>query len=76
LPARGGGELTIAAMRQLVVALCSLLCWSASAGVVSDACRADLDALPSFLVDNDTGAPEHIARKGHAVFDAALEQAR
>lgn len=40
------------------------------------ACRNDLDALPEFLLENDSGARDHVARKGQAVFDAALVRAR
>ncbi|HEX4233812.1 MAG TPA: S41 family peptidase [Caldimonas sp.] len=63
-------------MRSAVFLLCSALCWPAGAGESSAACRGDLDALPSFLAANDTGAPEHIAQQGQAVFDAALADAR
>lgn len=42
----------------------------------ADACLRDLDALPAYLLENDTGAADHIARKGQAVFDAALQTAR
>ena len=40
------------------------------------ACRVDLDALPAFLIDNDPGAPVHLARHGQAALGAALTTAR
>jgi hypothetical protein len=40
------------------------------------ACRVDLDALPSFLIDNDPGAPAHLERHGQAALDVALATAR
>ncbi len=39
-------------------------------------CRSDLESLPAFLRENDTGAPAHIERLGQAVFDRALDTAR
>ncbi|MGA0608750.1 S41 family peptidase [Caldimonas sp. KR1-144] len=42
----------------------------------AESCRTDLEALPGFLLENDAGAREHVARRGQAVFDAALAKAR
>ncbi|MGI2258847.1 S41 family peptidase [Shewanella sp. GXUN23E] len=38
-------------------------------------CQQDLNFLPDFLLANDTGAPAHLAQKGQAHFDEALQQA-
>ena len=39
------------------------------------ACLQDLRALPGFLLENDTGARQHLAQKGQAYFDQALASA-
>jgi hypothetical protein len=40
------------------------------------ACRADLEFIPGFLVENDAGAPEHLKRLGAPALDKALAEAR
>jgi len=47
----------------------------AHAGDIADACVADLDALPDFLVANDAGGRDIVARRG-AALDEALARAR
>ena len=61
-----------------VVLLLAAVCASAAAMEPEGdaACRGDLDALPAFLLENDSGARDHVARQGQAVFDAALVRAR
>jgi hypothetical protein len=39
-------------------------------------CVADLDALARYVVENDAGARDQVAQKGHASFDAALAAQR
>lgn len=41
-----------------------------------DQCLQDLNALPAFLLENDTGAKDHLAQKGPFALDAALDAAR
>lgn len=47
----------------------------AAAAAPSKACLQDLHALPGFLLENDTGARQHLAQKGQAYFDQALASA-
>lgn len=48
----------------------------ASSSDAARACRTDLDALPAFLIENDTGAPAHRHRHGEAALEAALARER
>jgi hypothetical protein len=58
----------------LALAACfSLNCF---AGPAADACVKDLEALPGFLLENDTGARDHLAQFGQKYFDDALAEAR
>jgi hypothetical protein len=58
----------------LALAACfSLNCF---AGPAADACVKDLEALPRFLLENDTGARDHLAQFGQKYFDDALAEAR
>ncbi|PHV16233.1 hypothetical protein CSQ90_14325 [Janthinobacterium sp. BJB303] len=45
------------------------------AATSSETCLRDLRALPGFLLENDTGARQHLAQKGQAYFDNALASA-
>lgn len=45
------------------------------AATSSETCLQDLRALPGFLLENDTGARQHLAQKGQAYFDQALASA-
>jgi hypothetical protein len=47
----------------------------AQAATPAEACLQDLRALPGFLLENDTGARQHLAQKGQAFFDQALASA-
>lgn len=42
----------------------------------SASCLQDLEAIPPFLLENDTGAKDHLAQKGQFAMDAALTTAR
>jgi hypothetical protein len=63
-------------VRFLVLVLLSILLADARANDIGDACLADLDSLPSFLLINDAGARENAAERGQANVDMALERAR
>ena len=63
-------------MRLGVLAFLLAAAAEASAGEIADQCRADLDALPSFLAVNDAGAADRLKALGQAAFDAALGEAR
>ena len=56
-------------------ALATLAASHAQASTPSEACLQDLHALPGFLLENDTGARQHLAQKGQAYFDQALASA-
>lgn len=62
--------------RFIVVAWMLTLAGHACAGNIAEDCERDLAALPPFLLENDTGAPVHLAEKGQAYFDQALAGAR
>lgn len=47
----------------------------AQAATPGTACLQDLRALPGFLLENDSGARQHLAQKGQAYFDQALVSA-
>lgn len=47
----------------------------AAAATPGEICVQDLRAIPSFLLENDTGARQHLAQKGQAYFDLALATA-
>lgn len=66
-------------MRPLRLALifCSIsACGAVSAAAPAQACLRDLNALPAYLLANDTGAKDHLAQVGKAQLDAALARAR
>ena len=48
----------------------------ANARTPAEDCLADLEVLPTHLQANDSGAGDHLRRKGHAVFNEALQAAR
>lgn len=48
----------------------------AAAATASEQCVTDLESIPGFLLENDTGAKDELAQWGQAHFDAALAQAR
>ena len=62
-------------MRLLLALLFSIALLDAHAGEVADACAADLDALPGFLLANDAGGRDIAAQRGPAL-EEALERAR
>jgi hypothetical protein len=64
------------ARRFLMAASTLMLAGHAFAGTIAEECERDLAALPPFLLENDTGAPVHLAEKGLAYFDQALSGAR
>ncbi|MFZ6656559.1 S41 family peptidase [Undibacterium sp. TJN19] len=43
---------------------------------IAASCKADLETIAPFMLENDTGAKDHLKQKGQAYFDAALAQAR
>ena len=45
-------------------------------GPAAVACVGDLEALPGFLLENDTGARDHLAQFGQHHFDNALAKAK
>ncbi|HEY2558931.1 MAG TPA: S41 family peptidase [Caldimonas sp.] len=62
-------------MRFLVLVLLTTLLLDARANDIGDACLADLDALPDFLVTNDAGARDNAVRL-QDVLGKAFEHAR
>ena len=62
-------------MRLLLAIVLSIALLDARAGEVADACVADLDALPGFLLANDAGGRDLAAQRGPALQEA-LERAR
>jgi len=62
-------------MRLLLALVLPLAAVAAHAGEVADACLADLDALPGFLLANDAGGRDIAAQRGQSL-DEALERAR
>ncbi|MFM2088796.1 MAG: hypothetical protein RLZZ237_3665 [Pseudomonadota bacterium] len=46
-----------------------------AAATPGEICVQDLRAIPPFLLENDTGARQHLAQKGQAYFDLALATA-
>ncbi len=62
-------------LTELVLAVCFSLNGFAQ-GPAATACVADLEALPGFLLENDTGAPDHLAQFGQKYFDDALAEAK
>ena len=63
------------ATRLLPALLLAGVLLDARAGDIADACVADLDALPDFLVANDAGGRDIVAQRGPAL-DEALARAR
>ena len=53
-------------------ALASVAPGHAQAATPGETCVQDLRAIPGFLLENDTGARQHLAQKGQAYFDQAL----
>src|SRR6267142_4682980 len=59
----------------LALAACfSLNCFAQ--GPAAIACAKDLEAIPGFLLENDTGARDHLAQFGQRYFDDALAEAK
>jgi hypothetical protein len=52
----------------------SLNCFAQGPAAV--ACAKDLEAIPGFLLENDTGARDHLAQFGQKYFDDALAEAK
>jgi Peptidase family S41 len=57
-----------------VTMLASVNCWGQQ--TPAQQCLLDLDAIPGFLLDNDTGAQAHLAQFGQRHFDDALAEAK
>ena len=53
-------------------ALASVAAGHAQAATPGETCVQDLRAIPGFLLENDTGARQHLAQKGQAYFDQTL----
>jgi len=65
--------------RRILTGLALAACFSLNCfaqGPAATACVADLEALPGFLLENDTGAPVHLAQFGQKYFDDALAEAK
>jgi len=58
-----------------IAALCLLTTW-VEAATESEQCVLDLEAIPGFLLENDTGGKDELAQWGQAHLDAALAMAR
>jgi len=59
----------------LALAVCfSLNCFAQGPSAV--ACVKDLEEIPGFLLENDTGARDHLAQLGQKHFDDALAEAK
>ena len=58
-----------------VAALCLLTTW-VKAATESEQCILDLEAIPAFLAENDTGGKDELKQWGQAHFDEALAKAR
>lgn len=52
----------------------SLNCFAQGPAAV--ACAKDLEDIPGFLLENDTGARDHLAQFGQKYFDDALAEAK
>lgn len=63
-------------MKYLFITILLLSISVAKAEVVREQCLKDLEALPEFLLENDSGAPDHLAHLGKTRFDTALSKAR
>jgi hypothetical protein len=61
---------------RLILLSCLFFASSGKAATASMACLADLEAMPAFLLENDTGAKDELAQFGQAHFDDALAKAR
>src|SRR5260370_38927059 len=62
-------------LKGLALAACfSMNCFAQ--GPAAGACVKDLEALPGFLLENDTGAPDHLAKFGQKYFNDALAEAK
>src|SRR5260370_41811872 len=62
-------------LKGLALAACfSMNCFAQ--GPAAGACVKDLEALPGFLLENDTGAPDHLAKFGQKYFDDAPAEAK
>ena len=57
-------------------ALATTRALAADPGNGQAACRRDLEFIPGFLLENDTGAPEHLRRLGGPALDKAMAEAR
>jgi hypothetical protein len=57
-----------------LAALFSLECLAQGPSAI--ACTGDLEFLPGFLLENDTGARDHLAQFGKKYFDDALAEAK
>jgi hypothetical protein len=65
-------------MKLLVSIFCWTACYSANClgqQTAAELCVNDLKAIPGFLLENDTGAKDHLAQFGQKHFDDALAEA-
>lgn len=53
-----------------------VFCSQALAANTAADCQKDLNYLPGFLLENDAGAQDHLARLGRELLDEAFEQAQ
>ncbi len=65
--------------RRTLTGLALAACFSLNGfaqGPAAIACTKDLETIPVFLLENDTGAPQHLAQFGQKYFDDALTDAK
>jgi hypothetical protein len=66
-------------MKSLILVLAAATCFSAHClgqSTAANLCTKDLEAIPGFLLGNDTGAKDHLAQFGQKHFDDALAEAK
>lgn len=68
-------KLNLLALAALTLAALPLAGAHAAAATPGETCMQDLRAIAPFLLENDTGARQHLEQKGQAYFDLALASA-
>ncbi len=68
-------KLNLLALAALTLAAPPLASADAAAATPGASCLQDLHDIAPFLLENDTGARQHLAQKGAAYFDLALSRA-
>lgn len=66
-------------LKTIIFTLAAVTCFSANGlgqSTVADLCAKDLDAIPAFLLVNDTGAKDELAQFGQKHFDDAMAEAK